>query len=266
MNKIKFLMCGFFLLSLVGCSSEPPENVVDSFSTHEEGVAELKQRDRSGYLAYLHRINVDLPEEAIEQVYNQIVTFCSEDAANKCTILYSSLNTGRYSSSSLQIRILPDGVGPLLNMATKRGNVSSKITEVEDLQDAIVDGDKRLEMLRQYQEKLIELELKSNHEIDSLIKVTEELAKVQADIEYATGEKAKLLQRTQMDLVHISLNTISYKSFWGPISDSLSDFGDNLSEGISQAIIALPYILIWTLVILPLFYLIRIVWRRTRAK
>jgi Domain of unknown function (DUF4349) len=263
MNYIKYILASLFLLSVISCSSDSSDDSA-SFSLHEEALVEAKQRNRTDFLAYEHRITVDLPKNDIKKLFEEIISFCANDMVNKCTMLHSSLNTGDYSSSKIKVRVLPNGVGPLLSLVSKQGEISNKSTDVEDLQDAIVNGKKRLEMLRQYQSRLIELEKKSNSSIESLIKIAEELSQVQSDIEYAEGEKAKLLQRTQMDIVHISLHTRSYISFWGPISDSMADFGENLSEGISQAIIAIAYLLPWVVICVFLLYVLRIVWRKSK--
>ena len=265
MNYLKYIQFSLMLLTIISCSNES-SNDAALFSTHKEASVESEQRKRTEYLAYEHRITIDLPKDNIEKIFDEIISFCVGDLTNKCTILHSSFNTGNYSSSNIQARVLPNGVGPLLSLASKKGNISNKSTDVEDLQDAIVNGEKRLEMLFQYQSRLIELEEKSNSDIESLIKIAHELSQVQSDIEYAEGEKAKLFQRTQMDIVHISLHARSYISFWGPISDSLANFGENLSEGISQAIIAVAYLLPWIVIVLFFLYILRIVWRKTRTK
>ncbi|MCP5158700.1 MAG: DUF4349 domain-containing protein [Gammaproteobacteria bacterium] len=266
MSYIKYLISSLILLSIFSCSSKPPDDDAASFSTHKEASIEEKQRKGTEYLAYEHKITIDIPKEEIERVFNEIVSFCAEDAKNQCTILHSSLNTGDYPSGNIQVRVLPNGVDPLIHLASKQGKISNKSTDIEDLQDVIVNGNKRLEMLLQYQSRLTELEKKSSSDIESLIKITQELSKVQSDIEYAEGEKAKLLQRTQTDIVHILLHTSSYSSFWEPISASFADFGKNLSEGISQTIVAVAYLLPWAIIILSLLYFLRIIWRKTRAK
>ncbi|RBP49360.1 DUF4349 domain-containing protein [Arenicella xantha] len=265
MNYIKYILSSLILLNIIGCSSESSYDAA-SLSKRKEASVEAEQRNRSEYLAYEHRITIDLPKDDIGKIFEEIISFCADDTTNKCTIIHSSINTGDYSSSNIQARVLPAGVEPLLSLASGQGNILNKSTDVEDLQDAIVNGSKRLEMLLQYQSRLIELEKESTSDIESLIKIAQELSKVQSNIEYAQGEKAKLLQRTQMDIVHISLRSRSYVSFWGPISGSLADFGENLSEGISQAIITVAYLLPWVLIVLFLLYVLRIVWRKTRAK
>jgi hypothetical protein len=265
MNCVKYILSSLILLGIVSCSNESSDDVA-SLSMHKEASVEVKQRKRTEYLAYEHRITIDLPKDEVEGVFDSIISFCAADSMNKCTILHSGLKTGNYSSSSIQIRVLPNGVGPLFSLASKQGDILNRSTDVEDLQDAIVNGNKRLEMLLQYQSRLGELEKKSSSDIESLIKIAQQLSQVQSDIEYAGGEKAKLLQRTQMDIVHILLHPRSYISFWGPISESLADFGENLSEGISEAIVAVAYLLPWIVIIVFLFYILRIVWRKTRSK
>ena len=47
-----------------------------------------------------------------------------------------------------------------------------------------------------------------------------------------------------------------------PIRDAVRDFFGNLSEGISQAITAVAYILPWLLVVILGLYLVRFLWRR----
>jgi len=272
MNYIKYTLSTLLLFSLVSCSSDSSndETFLNMYKEADDATlfstVKAKQRQRTKYLAYEHRITVELPKTEIEQAFEKIISFCVNDTESKCTILHSSLDTGNYSSGNIQVRILPSGVEKVVNLASKQGHISNRSTDAEDLQDVIVNSNKRLEMLSQYQAQLIELEKNTDNDIESLIKIAKELSKVQSDIEYAEGKKAKLLQRTQMDIAHISLLSLSYTSFWGPVSNSLMFFGENLSEGISQAIIAVAYLLPWVVIILFFLYILRIVWRKSRGR
>ncbi|MFS1523791.1 DUF4349 domain-containing protein [Microbulbifer sp. 2304DJ12-6] len=264
MNCVKYILISSFLLAIIGCSKADVDDA--KFSDAFIGIAEEpKQRKRNPYLAYEHRITIALHKDAIKGVFEKITSYCTKDTKSNCAILHSSLDTGEYSSGNIRIRILPEGVAPLINLASEQGGIAKKSTDVVDLQDAIINGNKRLEMLLQYQARLVELEKQPNSDIESLIKIAQELSKVQSDIEYAEGEKAALLQRTQMDIVHISLDTHSYLSFWGPISDSLTDFGENFSEGISDTIVAVAYLLPWLILFILLLFVLRFIWRKTRT-
>jgi len=264
-SYFKYVSLSLILFLVVACSAEsvdqaPMPNVLDSVS------AGAKQKTRGEYLAYEHRITVSLPGDSVGKAFDEVISFCTRDTVNKCTILHSTLNAGNYvSSSNIQVRIVPGGVDALLATASKQGEVIKRSTDVEDLQETIVNGNKRLEMLLKYQSRLTALEKKSHNDVESLIKIAQELSQVQSDIEYAQGEKNKLLQRTQMDVVYISFHALSYTSFWGPISDALSDFGENLSEGISLVVVAIAYLFPRVILIGFLLYITRVIWRKTRV-
>ena len=265
MDMGKYIFFVLIHLIIVSCSVDSASDV-NTFSPNQSTLSESKKGEKAKYLAYTHSLSITLPKADVETSFNEIIQFCAQDTAGQCTVLHSSLNAGEYSFANIQLRILPDGVNPLFSMASKKGDVSSITTDVEDLQEAVVNNEKRLEMLLQYQARLIKLEEKSSGNIESLIKLTQELSQVQSDIEYANGDKAKLLQRIQMDIVDISLRAHSYGSFWGRISDSLAGFGENLSEGISLTITVIAYLLPWLLIIMLLVYVFRVIWRKTRNK
>lgn len=264
MNYIKHILVSVLFLGIFGCSESTMDTTIFSDGAADIS-AESEQRKRNPYLAYEHRITIDLHKDETKGVFEKIISYCAKDTKSNCAVLHSSLDTGEYASGNIQIRILPEGVAPLINLVSEQGGISKKSTDVVDLQDAIINGNKRLEMLLQYQARLVELEKQPNSDIESLIKIAQELSKVQSDIEYTEGQKATLLQRTQMDIVHISLDTDSYLSFWGPISDSLTDFGEALSEGISDTIVAVAYLLPWVVIGILLLVVLRLVWRKTRA-
>lgn len=264
MRYIKSILVVLLMLNIIGCSSESSDRA--EYKIQSDSVVDAKQRQRSNYLAYEHQLRIDLEKSNMVKAFEDIVSFCSEDKKYQCTMLHSSVNTGDYSSADIRVRILPDGVNGLFEVVSSKGEVTNKSTDVEDLQDFIVDGDKKLEMLGQYHERLLKLEKSSGDDIESLIKISSELSQVQSDLEYAEGEKAKLLTRVQMDIVNISLTSSSYGSFWEPVSDSLGEFGENLSQGVSQAIVAIAFLLPWFIIGPVFLYGIRYLWRKTNVK
>ncbi|AWF81572.1 hypothetical protein BTJ40_12470 [Microbulbifer sp. A4B17] len=278
MRLFNYLLALFILCSNYGCSESGSESSVTSYNHNArasskvvadirfpEPITGVNQGERGEYIAYEHFLTTELPAEEVEPVFHKLQLLCQQEMEKKCTILHSSLSNDEKPYGRIHLRIHPTGVDKIIDLASEQGGVIQRETKAEDLQDVIIDNQKRLEMLLQYQSRLIELEQKSASDIDTLIKVAEKLASVQSDIEYSQGKKAKLLKRTQMDVVQVELHSKSYTSFWNPISDSLSHFGENLSDGLSEAITAIAYLFPWTLIVLFLFYLIRIIWRKTRS-
>ena len=173
---------------------------------------------------------------------------------------------GRESSAHIRVRVKRPGIEKLISLAATGGEVASRNTSAEDLEGPIRDNAKRLDMLRSYREKLLALESKVGSNPEALIKVSQELATVQSELESATGVEARLMERVKMDLLNISIQSRTQRGFWSPVKRAASDFGSNLSEGIASAITGLAYLLPWSLILFAAGFVLRKIWRRMRRK
>jgi hypothetical protein len=126
----------------------------------------------------------------------------------------------------------------------------------------IVDNKQRLDMLEGYRNRLLVLQEKATNDIESLIKVSSELSKVESEIESARGKKDFLHQRVSMDIVNFDFQVGYFRSFWRPIRESLANFSKNLSDGISATIIAVSYLLPGIIVLSGMFFALRYVWKK----
>lgn len=263
-----WLIVAVGLLQLVaGCTSRESGGVADiasqGFYEPEMKVAEA-QRAKSKYLAYIHRVTIELPVERVEAQYNRILNWCAGDEKFRCTLLNSGLSTDNFVHGQIKLRIVPKGVPEALSLAEKGGATTHKSTSVEDLGDAIVDSQKRLEMLRDYRARLEKLSEAADTDVEAQVKIASEMARVQSDLEFADGRRAKLLQRVEMDIVDISLVSYSQKSFVRPIGGALKNFSARLSEGISDTITAVAYLLPWLILLALVLYSLRKIWVRVR--
>ncbi|AFU99512.2 DUF4349 domain-containing protein [Simiduia agarivorans] len=261
MRKAKLWLMPLCLFLFAGCSSDSKQDESFGVAQSMKMVADT-QRGSAEYLAYEHRITVRLARESIEAGFNRLVDYCGQDRAHQCTVLHASVNTGDYARASLRMRLAPAGVEPLIAQAAETGDLNARAMDVEDLQTAVADNSKRMDMLIQYQSRLQALEKESAADVDALIRVAGELARVQSDIEYAQGEKAALMQRIQMDIVNISLEPERYGSFFEPIAEAASGFGENLSNAIAFAITGVAYSMPWLVLLIFLIWLVRKFWLR----
>ena len=156
-------------------------------------------------------------------------------------------------------------VSYIIELATEDGEISSQSTHVDDLKGEVTDNAKRLEILTDYRKRLESLNERTVEDIDSLIKIAQELSKVQSDIEKATGDKVNLLQRIQRDIVNISFQVKENKSIFGPVGEAISDFAYNLSDGVSIAVTVIAYLLPWIAIFVLLFFILRMLWRKFKA-
>lgn len=229
-------------------------------------VGGAQQAARGKFLAYEHSIAVDAAEGEVKPLLDKLVAACQADVANQCTLLASGVQGGRESSANVRVRIKRPGVDKLVALAAAGGEVASRNTAAEDLEGPIRDNAKRLDMLRSYQQKLQALEAKSANNVEALVKVSQELASVQSELEAATGTEARLMERVNMDLLNIAIQSRTQRGFWSPVKRSLSDFGSNLSEGIASAVTGVAYLIPWALILLAIGALARKLWRKVRSK
>jgi hypothetical protein len=265
MAKVIITRFTYFLIifCLSGCESSDNKSVE---SPSANIITEFAQRKTNPYLSYEHKLYVKLQRDALAVKYKTLTDHCAADRSNNCTILESELTSGDYSYAKIKVRIAPAGVETFLKVAGKNGEITSESTSVEDLSTQIFDTEKRIKLLQTYQIDLLELQKQAKGDIDSLIKVSQEIANVQSQLEDFSGSNQKLLQRVDMDIINIHLSTNTQDSFSQPIVDALDEFKSNLAEGIAGAITGTAYLIPWLTILLSIFLLSRFIWRKLKRK
>lgn len=248
---------GFSLFTTIGMSACSRNNLAAG------GAAlELRADQEHGTLSREHSVTVEVPETELDVRFQRLSDHCKMDSAHHCTILQSDVSTGQFASGRITLRIDPGAVEELIAFAASLGKLEHRSTKVEDLAEAIQDTQSRIQMLTTYRKQLIELQAKAATNVDAAIKIASELSTVQGNLEQANGQAAFQTKRTSTDIVNVHLAVTEQKAFWRPIREAVRDFFGNLSNGVSQAITAVAYILPWLLVVIPGLYLVRFLWRR----
>lgn len=222
------------------------------------------QQERNPYLAYEHRVSIEVEEDSLQPSFQNAVERCAGDSAHACEIRHSSLSTGEYPSADIQVRIKKDGVAGFIQAAAENNKITRQEVSAEDLAAPIRDNEKRLKMLEDYQRRLVELESRSAKDIDSLIKIASEIAETQSELEATRGEQEFLMKRVNLDIVSIHFHTDPEDSVLEPIGEAFDDFTHNLAEGIAGAVTAVAYILPWSLILTGLFFLLRWLWSKRK--
>lgn len=268
--RYRVLIILAMLSAIVGCSrKEEPAGLgreaapaAAMSAPAAPGQAAAKRRT----MAYEHLVRLDAAEDKVPGIHQSAEAACRAAVEDQCEILESSLNTGRHVNARLKFRAKPAGIQKLLAALGAQGNVVSHSTTAEDLAGPLADNDKKLEMLLDYRAKLEALRTRAASDIDALIKVNKELAQVQSEIEAASGEKARLNRRVDTEILMVDISPDHSQSFWRPIGDALTDFGGNLSHGVSSVVTGLAYLLPWGLTLGALVWVVRKLWRRRRKE
>lgn len=255
-----------FAFATAGCSPEgsqidaeaPDPLRASTMKMHADTyIAAPEFQSGNSYLAFEHQITVSVANDEIMSAAEHIKSLCRE----QCTILATNLQQGDLSYAFVRMRMAPERVATVIKTAGALGQVVSQNTQADDLQNQVADNSKRIEMLISYRDKLQQLEQNSAQEVDALIRVASELSRVQSDLEYAQGEKARLYQRIDQPIVSVHLQTVEYDSFWSPIGKSLSQFGEYFAKGTAFVLMAIAFGIPSLIVLIVLFVLARFVWR-----
>lgn len=263
MTKLgRFLVALLVLGGLAGCGSDQAVGMSREAQLALDGTSETREGE---FLAYEHTIVVDTSEAGLEKTFHAVIESCAADRENACSVLHSEINHGDYNRASIRMRVKPEGVAPLATLAAGEGKVIRRSTHAEDLAMAITDNEKRIAILTTTRDRLLELEDRGSEDVESLIRITTELTRVQAELEEAAGLAAYQRQRVDLDILNIDFVVEAGRSFWAPVGNSVSSFGRNLSDGLADTIQAVAYLLPWSILVLIVVYLLRKLWKRTRS-
>lgn len=258
------LITCLLLVALTGCSPQSEYGMAKKITpaaANERGAAADSARRT---LAYKHSISIDAQEDKVATIHEAALAACRAASAEGCTVLESRISTGRFATASLQLRVQPSGIPKLIAALGRQADITEQSTQAEDLAGPIQDGEKKLAMLTTYRAELEALRKRSGNDVDALIKLTHELAQVQSELEAAGGKQAYLLQRVETEILDVTIRSEQNRSFWRPISLAASDFGGSLSQGISNAITGVAYLLPWTVIIGLAVWIARKLWRRRK--
>lgn len=242
---------------LLGCSRTSASHAAPLRVAQKDRVA-----PESGSLSREHSIVIDVPETELELRFRRLADRCTADSVHHCTILQSDLSSGQLPAGLIRLRIDPAAVADLISFASGLGRVEHRSTTVEDLADTIQDTQSRIDMLTNYRKQLLALQARAGSNVEAAIKLASELSRVQSDLEQAAGQASFQAKRVTTDIVTINFAVAEQRAFWRPAREAVQDFLGNLSNGISQAITAVAYIVPWLFVVLPGLYLLRFLWRR----
>lgn len=256
------LLIAILMIGLSGCSAQKEVGANSPLRPLETKIIEETGDNLSRYLAYERSITIDSSENKIVGLFESIQKICHDASTDACTVIDSNIETSRNPSARIKFRAKPKGIQKLVDSIGKQSEIVEQSTHAEELATPLMDASKQLEMLKDYRSKIETLLNRKNLDADSLIKLNKELSQAQSEIETQAGKQAFLNQRLETEILTVSIVTYKNLSFWNPITKSVHDFGTNLSQGISSAIIGIAFLIPWLILLLFLVWLGRKLWRR----
>jgi Domain of unknown function (DUF4349) len=213
-------------------------------------------------LAYEHQVQLRVAADKVAAAADKVRAACAAVPERGCTVMGSRVNTGDYASAEVTVRAVPTGIQSVRAALPSEGEITGQSTTAEDLATPLTDNAKKLQMLQAYRTNLEALRNRAAADVDSLIKVNQQLAEVQSELESLAGEQAHLQKRVDTELLTVTISSVGSRSLWRPIADAVGEAGGNVAQGTANVITALTFSLPWLVVLVALVW----AWRRWRGR
>ncbi|WP_157994433.1 DUF4349 domain-containing protein [Peristeroidobacter agariperforans] len=255
------------ILGLVGCSRKETAELAPvqmAAMTVPAMAPPVQGRRRADTLAYEHVLSIEMGRELLPTRLREIEAACHADSASNCTVLDVALSSNQdLPSGNIRMRLAPGGVEPIVALASKDGEVTSRTTSAEDLAEPVADAERQIALLTLHRDRLTEFMKNKDIKIEQLITVSKELASVQSQLDSTSTQRANLRRRIDTDLltINLSLPRQDYTSEQTPVRDALRSFGSDFREAVGMVIRFFAVLVPWLVVILPGLFLLRLFWQ-----
>lgn len=224
------------------------------------GVAEPAQ------LAYEHAAGVRLPEERVVPAMQAARQACEARKFGACLVLSVKQSGGPYPDASLTVRAEAKAIEPLIGMAGKGGDVEDRSTSAEDLSVVIRDNTLLRERLRKQHARLLEFQDRRDLKVDDVIALSEQLSKVEAELEAADRDAANHKRRIETQLLTLNFHPVGSVKSRSEVVEAFSDTGRVMATS-TAAVVRVIAALIPVLIALVVgIWLLRRMWRFVRRK
>ena len=245
---------------------------VSACSKHEGGTsgaaelrlpsAQLMESPPGAFLAYEHDVEIELEAEEIPARLEAVQASCQSAKFGDCAVLNVRRAGGDEPSGSLEVRIAPKGVEPIIQQAAQGAEIGSRSTRAEDLAEAVTDNDLQRLRLQKEHARLLEFQDRKDLSVTDLLALSKQLSAIEAGLETAQRQGAQHKRRIDTQLVTLDFHPPGGQQGRGEIAQSFHDFGSIFSVSIAWMIRAfaglLPLVMLLSLVV---FF-----WRRRRRR
>ena len=209
-------------------------------------------------LAYEHELSLSLPAAQIGPRLAQTREACEKAQFGPCNIL--RLEQGKYRAQ-VTLRIVPDGVEPIVQQASQGAELGERITSAEDLADAVADVQRQQQRLKAQQQRLDELAARKDISVSDLIALSREQAGIENDLQALAQTAAGQQRRLDTNLLTLKFLPSDGVQRESSLKRAFSNLLDNLADGTAEALEKGSYVLPFVILAFPLVLLWVWLWR-----
>ncbi len=225
------------------------------------------------FLAVRQDLNVEVPAEQLADAWGKVRDLCG---TLKCELLSSSLlreTPQQPGNAMLEMRVEPADVEKLLGGLAGVANVVSHTTTSEDKTAEVIDVEARIKNRTEFRDSLRVMlrDTVTKRTMADLLAIQRTLSDTQAELDAIATQRKVLAQETSKQHIQIQFTPkralVSNGNGYSPMRQALRNAGSVLAESVGALITFVAAVLPWlVLVVLPLGWLVRVLWRRRRIK
>lgn len=228
------------------------------------------------YLAYTYSRTIEVPTDGLKSLQDSHAQACMAAGPQNCLVTSSNVNGlgTEYANGYLSLKATPewtatflDGLAPALKGSN--ASITQSSTSATDLTAQIIDTDAKLKAQKTLRDRLQNLLETREGNLQELLSVERELARVQSGIDSYEANLANLRQRVAMSDINLQyqakVSPVS-QSVWRPLGEALDEFFGNVAYALSGIVNFFAYALPWSLVVLFFVWVIRKLWQRRKGQ
>ncbi len=249
------------VLPLAGCAKQ--EHAMGGMAAAD---ASALASPEGAFLAYEHTVQLQLPGEQIAPRLKAVSAACQAGKFGDCAVLQLSQGGGDTASGSIEMRIAPQGVEPIIALAGEQGEVTRRTTQAEDLARQVADTQLTQARLQNEHRRLLEYQQRKDLAVADLLVLSERLSEIEAGLEQANRDAAQQRRRIDTQKLTIELESTSSQRSRSEIGRALGEFGSIFTTSLAWLIRLFAGVLPVALIGGGVVWGVMKLWRRRRQK
>jgi hypothetical protein len=282
------------MLALAGCNQRhdtvsmepapPPAPMAGGAGMKQSRAANVQAEDAAAaapaqdemaqrFLAVRQELNVEVPQAQLADAWGQVRDLC---ATLRCELLTATLlreTPQQPGNALLEMRVAPADVDRLLGTLAGVATIVSQNTISEDKTTEVIDVEARIKNRTDFRDslRLMLRDTTPKRTMSDLLEIQRTLSDTQAELDAMAAQRKLLEQQTSKQHIQIQFTPtralVQGGTSYSPIGRALRDAGHVLGESMGALITFVAAVLPWlVLVVLPLGWMLRALWRRRRAR
>ena len=242
-----------------------------------DGSATDNLPQRAGlFLAYTYNRTISVPTDTLKDMVEAHTQLCVDAGPKQCLVTSSNVNGlgTEYANGYLSLKASPDWAGSFLEslpeaVSQRKATVTASSTSAVDLTSQIIDTDSQLKAQKTLRDRLQKLLESRDGNLEELLNVEREFARVQGQIDSYETNLANLRQRVAMSDIYLSYEakiTPVSQSVWRPLGQAIGDFFGTVAYALAGIVNMIAFLLPWVPVVLGFGWLGLFLTRKFRKK